>query len=120
MEVEEGVLTMEENQGSHYHFLAHFQPCPYHLALVKAEDITPGLTLCKPGEGLAQRQRTRSVFQRSCPNMAYPLPFVSVLELYYRCRPDSSSPAQTQFCWGFQRAGAPSRMPGVRGSVALY
>ena len=47
MEVDEGVLTMEEDQGSHHHFLAHFQPCPYRLALVKAEDITLGLALCK-------------------------------------------------------------------------
>ena len=47
MEVEEDVLTMEEDQGSQHHFLAHFQPSPYRLALVKAEDITLGLTLCK-------------------------------------------------------------------------
>ena len=47
MEVEEGVLTMEEDQGSHHHFLVHFQPFPYRLALVKAEDITLDLTLCK-------------------------------------------------------------------------
>ena len=46
-EVEEGVLTMEKDQGSHHLFLTHFQSCPYCLALVKAEDIMLGHTLCK-------------------------------------------------------------------------
>ena len=59
---------MEEDQGSHHHFLAHFQAPIYHVALIKAEDIMPGHTLCKTGEGLAQRQRTRPACQRSCPN----------------------------------------------------
>ena len=54
------------------------------------------------------------------PDLACPLPFVSVPELSYRCHPDSSSPAQRQLCLAFQRGGAHSRMPGVRGCIALY
>ena len=125
-EVEEGVLTMEEDQGSHHLFLTHFQPCPYHLALVKAEDIMLYIRFSRLATLSANWRRSCSKTkkelesQRSCPNPACPFPFISVPEFSYRCRPDSSSPAQRQFCLAFQRGGAHSRMPGVRGCIVLY
>jgi hypothetical protein len=38
-EVEEGVLAVEEDKSSHYHFTIHLQSVPYLQALVDAQDI---------------------------------------------------------------------------------